>query len=262
MRLLGLKLWSNDVIANKEFVATAEKALKEGVFGYIEVFALPESFEHTKAFFESNIKGIKAVIHAPHTGQNMDISNPEEFENNRKRLKDAQQFADLLDADKIILHPGNGWGEEFLNKSIQQFKAFNDSRLIVENLPAVCSATHKHLHGVTPEEIAYFMKEANCRLCLDFSHAICGANHYKRDVYEVLGEFAALKPAMYHLCDGNINDEVDAHWHYGEGCYDLQRLVTEFTTPDALITMETGHGIPQTVEAWLNDAAYLRRLGA
>jgi hypothetical protein len=26
--------------------------------------------------------------------------------------------------------------------------------------------------------------------------------------------------------------------------------------------METGHGIPQTVDAWLNDAAYLRRLGA
>ena len=47
---------------------------------------------------------------------------------------------------------------------------------------------------------------------------------------------------------------------YGEGDYDLRRLVTEFTTDEAYITMETGHGIPTDVLPWLEDVAYIRQV--
>ena len=65
---------------------------------------------------------------------------------------------------------------------------------------------------------------------------------------------------MYHLCDGDINSDNDSHLHYGEGNYDLKRLLLDFTTPDALITMETGHGIPLDVQPWIDDINYIHSL--
>ncbi len=259
MRHFGLKLWSKDFIKNKEFVKDAEKALKDGHFDYLELFALPETFEDTKTAVKDGFFGQKVIIHAPHGMQNLDVGNPDELENNRQRLRDSQLFADMLGADIIILHPGMQAGETFLAESIRQFQAFNDARLTVENLPAYCSQTKRLLHGIEPAEIKRIMAETGAKFCLDFSHAICGANSCKRDIYEVLAEFKALKPAMYHLCDGDVASTNDSHLHYGEGNYDLRRLVTEFTDENAYITMETGHGIPTDVSPWLEDVAYIRR---
>lgn len=259
-RRFGLKLWSKDFIKNKAFVQSAEAALKDGKFDYLELFALPDTFEETQAAVKAAFGGVLAVIHAPHAVQKLDISNPEEFENNRQRLMSSQQFADMLGAEMIILHPGLWRGEKYLEESMRQFKAFGDARLTVENLPGYCSQTKRELHGITPDEIRRFISETGAKFCLDFSHAICGANTYNRDIYDVLSEFAALKPAMYHLCDGDVASTCDDHRHYGEGNYDLRRLVTEFTAGNALITMETGHGIPTNVRPWLDDIAYLRSL--
>ncbi len=258
MRLFGLKLWSKDFIKNPAFAKAAEMALKEGKFDYLELFALPGTFDDTKEAVRAGFAGIKTVIHAPHALQNLDISNPEEFDNNRGRLKSSQEFADMLGADIIILHPGMWRGEQYLAESMRQFKAFNDARLTVENLPGYCSQTKRELHGITPDEIKRFMAETGAKFCLDFSHAICGANTYNRDVYDVLAEFKALKPAMYHLCDGDVASTNDDHRHFGDGNYDLARLVNEFTDDGALITMETGHGIPTGVSSWLDDIAYIR----
>ncbi len=260
MRHFGMKLWSKDFIKNKEFVKEAEKALKEGKFDYLELFALPTTFEDTKNAVKNSFSGQKVIIHAPHGIQDLDIGNSEELENNRRRLKDSQLFADMLGADIIILHPGMQSGEQFLAESIRQFKEFNDARLTVENLPAYCSQTKRLLHGIEPAEIKRIMAETGAKFCLDFSHAICGANSCQRDIYEVLSEFKALKPAMYHLCDGEVESTNDSHLHYGEGDYDLRRLVTEFTTDEAYITMETGHGIPTDVLPWLEDVAYIRQV--
>lgn len=257
MRKFGLKLWSKDFIKNKEFVKSAENALKDGKFDYLELFALPCSFEETKEAVRESFSGVKTVIHAPHAIQQLDIAKKEEFFNNQKRLEDSRKFADLLGAEIIILHPGCGRGEALLDESIRQFKAMGDERLAVENLPWYCSQTKRELHGIEPWEIKRFIDEAGAKFCLDFSHAICGANSCKRDIYEVLGEFKALNPAMYHLCDGDVASTNDSHLHFGEGNYDLKRLVLEYTVEDGLITMETGHGIPQDVKPWLEDIAYI-----
>ncbi|MBO5284809.1 MAG: TIM barrel protein [Alphaproteobacteria bacterium] len=260
MRRFGLKLWSKDFVKNIDFVADAEKALKEGKFDYLELFALPFLFEEIKEEVKARFGQIKTIIHASHAMQGLDLAVKEEFDNNKKRLEAAQQFADLLNAEMIILHPGCGVGEACLAESIRQFKAMNDARLTVENLPAYCSQTKRLLHGVTVEEIKRFIEETGAKFCLDFSHAICGANSSKRDIYEVLSGFKALKPSMYHLCDGEVESTNDSHLHYGEGNYDLRRLVREFTDEGALLTMETGHGIPNDVQPWLDDISYIRRV--
>lgn len=149
-RRFGLKLWSKDFIKNKAFVQSAEAALKDGKFDYLELFALPDTFEETQAAVKAAFGGVLAVIHAPHAVQKLDISNPEEFESNRQRLMSSQQFADMLGAEMIILHPGLWRGEKYLEESMRQFKAFGDARLTVENLPGYCSQTKRELHGITP----------------------------------------------------------------------------------------------------------------
>lgn len=131
-RRFGLKLWSKDFIKNKAFVQSAEAALKDGKFDYLELFALPDTFEETQAAVKAAFGGVLAVIHAPHAVQKLDISNPEEFESNRQRLMSSQQFADMLGAEMIILHPGLWRGEKYLEESMRQFKAFGDARLTVE----------------------------------------------------------------------------------------------------------------------------------
>ena len=125
-RRFGLKLWSKDFIKNKAFVQSAEAALKDGKFDYLELFALPDTFEETQAAVKVAFGGVLAVIHAPHAVQKLDISNPEEFESNRQRLMSSQQFADMLGAEMIILHPGLWRGEKYLEESMRQFKAFGE----------------------------------------------------------------------------------------------------------------------------------------
>ena len=192
--------------------------------------------------------------------QDLDIANIDEFENNKKRLMASQKFADLFDANIIIVHPGLYRGEQYLEESIRQFRAFNDQRLTVENLPGYCSQTKRELHGVLPSEIKRFIDEAGALFCLDFSHAICGANTYHLDIYKFLSEFIELKPAMYHLCDGDISSDFDNHLHFGEGNFDLKRLVNDYTKDNALITMETGYGIPVSVDPWLDDIKYIQQI--
>lgn len=260
MRNFGLKLWTKDFVKNIEFVNDAERAIKEGKFDYLELFALPLSYDETYESVLSKFGGVKVIIHAPHGLQGLDISDKNEFENNKKRIEDAQRFADLLEASFIVLHPGMNAGEEFLEESIRQFGLFNDKRLTVENLPSYCSQTKRLLHGIKPSEIKRFIDEVGCPFCLDFSHAICGANSCNIDIYEFLDEMKALNPSMYHLCDGDVNSLNDSHLHFGEGDYDLRRLVLEYTKENALITMETGHGIPNSVQPWISDINYIRNV--
>ena len=260
MRYFGLKLWSKDFIKNPLLVDEAEKALKEGKFGYLELFALPFSFDETEDKIRKKFKDIKTVIHAPHGIQGLDIADKERFSDNQKLIEDSRRFADLLEADFIVLHPGMNKGEEFLDESVRQFKKFNDNRLIVENLPSYCSQTKRLLHGVTPDEIKRFIDEVGCGFCLDFSHAICGANACNRDVFCFLDEMVKLNPSMYHLCDGYMKSDCDNHLHFGMGNYDLKFLIEHYTKQNALITMETGHGIPTTIKPWLDDINYLKVL--
>ena len=262
MRLFGLKLWSRNFINNKKLCKEVEKTLKEGVFDYWELFALPDTYDVVKKDIESAFRGIRTVIHAPHSIQNLNPSDADSFSDNQRKLSDSQKFADLLDADTIILHPGVMMGKNDLEENIRQFKLFNEPRLTVENLPLLCSSTHRTMVGVKPSEIKQIIDETKCQFCLDFAHAICGANSYHCDVYQILDDFKKLKPKMYHLCDGYMDGIDDIHLHLGKGNYNLKRFVKDYTPQNATITMETGSGIPSSVQAWVDDLSYIRGLCA
>jgi hypothetical protein len=95
---------------------------------------------------------------------------------------------------------------------------------------------------------------------LDFAHAICSANHYKQDIYEIVNQYNALVPDMYHLSDGYIDSTVDTHLNYGNGNYDIKRLINDYPADNALITMETANTKPLNIDICLKDAKYLRTI--
>ena len=135
----------------------------------------------------------------------------------------------------------------------------NDKRIAVENLPAYCSATLHHLHGRTPEELKLIIAETGYKFCLDFSHGICASNSLKIDKYKALEDFSKLNPAVYHICDGYFDGVNDEHFHLGKGDYPLKELVEKYSSPNGMLTMETG-GYPIGTEPWINDVTFLKNL--
>lgn len=260
MRKFGVKLWSKDFVKNKEFARQSINAVKDGHFDYVELFALPNSFEELHNSIYDELKELNVIIHAPHSCFNVDTGNKELFAQNQEKIKSSLQFADLLKSEIIILHPGFNAGQKFIDESIRQFKLFNDARITVENMPSYCSSTNKTLHGSSPMQIKQFIDETGCKFCLDFSHAICAANTHKRNTYNDLAEYQKLNPCMYHMCDGEWNSDADEHRHYGHGDYPLDVLLNHYTNPKTYITMETGMSLPTTISPWINDIMYLKKL--
>lgn len=262
MRKFGVKVWSKDVLKNRDFFQQCVAATKEGGFSYIELFALPGSYQTTAEVIASEMKGLPVVIHAPHSGVGMDMGNDALEAKNREMFRDSQLFADLLNADTIILHPGIGQGARFVEESIRQFKQMADSRIIVENQPYDCCVSQRVLHGITPQEIKLIQQETGCGFCLDFYHAICAANSLEIEVYAMLDDFKSLKPVMYHLCDGDIKGKTDDHLHFGEGNFDLGRFLRDYVQDGSRVTLETGREVPQNVQPWLDDLAYIQQVEA
>ena len=257
MRRFGLKIWNKDFIHKQAFVNECIKCVNaenNEFFSFVELFVLPNSFEETKEKVIQTLKGKHVVIHAPHSKFGMDTGNKERFAQNAQDLESSQKFADVLDASIIVLHPGFEQGEKYLEETIRQFKFFNDSRIAVENMPALCSSTGARLHGSSVDEVRKIKEETGCQFCFDFSHAVCAANYFKRDVWTDLKAYQSLSPALYHLCDGDFSSDRDEHRHLGAGNYDIRRIFKEIASEDALMTMETGSGDPpSSVEPWLTD---------
>lgn len=260
MRKFGIKLWSNDFVKNPNFVRQCVKSVKDGYFEYIELFVLPNTYEDIHAKIKNELKDISVVIHAPHSGQGFDTGNRERFAQNCSDLKASQQYADLLNSNIIILHPGFEDSDDCLNESIRQFKMFNDARIAVENMPYLCSSTNRILHGTSPAQIRKFVEEVKCQFCFDMSHAICSSNSYKRDIFADLAEYKSLNPVVYHFCDGHFASHNDEHLHCREGDYDLSLLLNKYIDEHAFVTMETGKGLPTSIQPWLEDIVYIKSL--
>ncbi len=255
---LGLKLWSLDFIKNKEFIKSAMDNLHAGHFSYVELFALPNSFEDTKEEIAKHLKDVPVIVHAPHIMQGIDIGKIELFDDNIKKHKDSIQFADMLNAKHIIVHAHLQGTTE---SAIKHIKTLNDKRIIIESLPYFEMHNKEARNkGINSSTIKQIMDETGCGLCLDFSHIISAANARGIAPFQALYEFHKLKPNMYHICDGEIKGAYDEHLHFGQGNYPLKELIEKYVTPGLPITMETGFGVPTNTDKWKNDSIYLNRL--
>ena len=226
----GLKLGSK----NTNYTEDILSFYQAGYFQYIELFVSPESFDDTIEYWKQF--SVPTVIHAPHSFAGMNVSLPQERENNKKKLEETFFFADALKSEFVIFHSGvNG----DIDETIHQLSPFIDSRCLIENKP-LKGLNGENCLGSTPEEIKYILNELKTGFCLDFGHAICAANSLKKEPFELIEELLALNPCMYHLTDGDYTSEYDSHLHYAKGTFPIKKLL-KMIPEEAKITNEAKH---------------------
>jgi len=77
----GLKLGSTNINYTEDILSF----FKAGYFQYIELFTVPSSFNDNIVYWKKF--SIPIIIHAPHSFAGMNISLPQERENNKKNYK-------------------------------------------------------------------------------------------------------------------------------------------------------------------------------
>lgn len=259
MRKFGFKFFSTNLYSTPELLRECAEfaSAKKDVF--IELMVVPDSNVSDLEKIKQQTGNIEVRIHAPHDAMGFDAGNKEFEQQNRKILAISQKAADIFKAKTIVVHAGCGHEQQHIDETVRQFKLFNDSRIVVENLPHLDEGTIP-MHGNTAAEIAYIMNESGCGFCFDFSHAICAALTLHKNIETQLSEFFALHPTVYHMCDGNIAKAQDLHLHFGQGNFPLKHFLNDFTDDNAYITMETGKGIEQHSNTKIEDYNYLKSL--
>ncbi|GHV77514.1 hypothetical protein AGMMS49942_23350 [Spirochaetia bacterium] len=243
---LGLKLGSKDIRYTKDILSF----YKQGYFQYIELFAVPGSFDDTIDYWKPF--SIPIGIHAPHSMAGVNLSLSGERKNNNKKLRETVQFADSLNAEYIIFHGGiNGSIEE----TISQLRPFADSRCLIENKP-IRGLNDEKCIGALPDEISHITNELKIGFCLDFGHAICAANSLKKEPLSFINELVQLHPVMYHLTDGDYKSEYDSHIHYGQGTFPLRDLL-KMVPVDAKLTNEAKHDSAIGFDDFKKDSEFL-----
>ncbi len=226
---IGLKLWST----NSGYFRDVEKYYGEGLFQYVELYAFPGSYDSTSTLWK-NIK-VPYVIHAPHFGQGVNPSHKEKLCENIKLSEDSFRFADLLNAEIIIFHPGVDGNVKY---TADFFNHLNDTRIIVENKPLLGLDINNKCNGYNSDELSYIMKNSSVGFCLDFGHAIATSNALKIEPFEMIASLMVLNPKIYHLSDGTYDSLTDQHLHFGDGNYPLKKIITMI--PDgSKVTLET-----------------------
>ncbi len=250
MLKLGIKIWAT----NDYYVKPAVELINNGIFEYIELYSVPDSYNDCIKLWQDC--KVPFVIHAPHYMQGMNLGDKDNYEKNLKLANEAKKYADSLDAKHIIFHPGM---ESDIKETARQLKEINDGRCIIENKP-YCSIDGKLIcNGSHPDDIKFVMDNANVGCCLDFGHATCAANSYKQKPFEFISKFLELNPTMFHLSDGFNSSPIDRHLHYGEGDYDLSRLVS--LVPDnSFLSIETKKDSLSHLEDSAMDSLYIRLL--
>jgi deoxyribonuclease-4 len=244
---IGLKLWSSNTGLHTEII----DLYKKGYFSYIELFTVPESKKTVQEFWKK--LDIPYVIHAAHSLSGLNFSKSEMQNKNLMLADEAKYFADELNADYIIFHPGTD-GE--LKETIRQINLIKDNRFLIENKPAVGLNGEKCI-GSTIQEIRTIIDESGCKFCLDFGHAIAAANTHKIEPLQYCKDFMQLNPVLFHLTDGEYNSDKDHHYHYGHGTFPLANIFC--LIPDAsFVTNEAKRDDQDSLKEIIRDTDYTK----
>jgi len=248
---LGLKLWS----INENYVNEAIKLYDQGVYDFIELYAIPDSFD-TQINLWKPLK-IPYIIHAPHFRQGLNLAKEECYEQNMKFAVETRKFADELDAENMIFHPGIAGNIE---ETVRQLNIINDSRILIENKPYYTVLNDGNIcNGHSPEEIEYIINKTALGFCLDIGHCFCSANAKNIEPFEYMEEFLKLNPKMFHLTDNDFSSSIDKHLHFGEGNFDVDKILN-YLFDNAKITLETNKDSKENLYDFELDVKFFRML--
>lgn len=254
MYKFGLKLWS----VNKNYIDTAKKLYDENIYDYIELYAIPSSFDEFAPLWKS--LNIPYIIHAPHFMHGINFSFEDKLNDNMKLAYEALKYADYLNADKVIFHPGI---KGDYRQTAKQIKMINDERILIENKPYHVAVETENLSlddvcvGYSPEQIKYIIEESGAGFCLDAGHGTCAANSLHINYIDFLKEFISLNPYMYHISDGDINGTTDKHYNIGKGSYDFNKLFS-IIPENSIISVETNKNSKDNLDDFVCDIKLLK----
>lgn len=257
MRKFGFKVYSTNLYDAPKLIKQCAEYASTVSDAFIELMVVPSSPMADLKKIKEEVGDVEVRIHAPHDGMGFNPGNREMEQHNINLLDLSQKAADLFNAKTIVVHAGLGHGQQYIDETVRQFKLFNDSRIVVENLPYLDYGTVP-MHGSTSEDIAYIKSECGCGFCFDFSHAVCSAITLNVNIDEQLKKFFGLNPTVYHMCDGDIKRADDLHLHFGKGNFPLPHFMNDFTDKDAYITIETSMNVEQEANLKIEDYLYLK----
>jgi deoxyribonuclease IV len=206
----GLKVWST----NAALMPEAEKSIRKKEFSYVEITPIPG----TDVDIFSPYK-VPFVIHVTTERHSVNIADNNKRIYNLKIIKECIRWADELNAEYLILHPGYGR----LENAKEFLKNINDPRFLIENMP-MKGVSDEKMTGFTPEQIKDLTLD-RFGFCLDFGHAIKASVSLNVDYKDFLKDFLTLKPEMFHISDGLLKEEKDEHMDIGAGEYDFDYLM-------------------------------------
>ncbi|MBI4448385.1 TIM barrel protein, partial [Candidatus Woesearchaeota archaeon] len=152
---------------------------------------------------------IPFVVHAPHFAFNVNPADAMLKQYNLDTLRSALRAADTLEADKVIVHPGELTNNHTsLQNSLSIFRELDDARILIENLPyAYFRKVAGHQLCSNPQELKYFCHELGLNVCFDLGHACATAATMKSDYKSFVKEFFKLKISHFHLSDSKVSSE-------------------------------------------------------
>ena len=192
MYKFGLKLWS----INDNYAQEAYRLFESNVYDYIELYVIPDSYDNyiniwTKLKSDLNIP---FVVHAPHFKNKMNTAKKESFLTNINLANQTIKFADNLESEIIIFHPGIAG---YIEETVFQLNKINDERIVVENKPYFALCDDLICNGYSPEDIKFVMKNTGVGFCFDVGHSVCAANAQNIDPLIYLEKFVNLNPKIY-----------------------------------------------------------------
>ena len=210
------------------FLKTLEKNID-----FFELMAVQEK----NYSFVKNLS-IPIIIHAEHSNFDINPADSSKKELNKKSIQFAIQMANLVNAKKIIVHPGDiekGNKNCSIKNAINFFKEINDDRILIENLPTSKNPKIKALCQ-TPHQIKKFMKKTNTKFCFDINHAIESMKKFDGKNYNFIKRYLKLNPAHYHI-GGHKFKEKKTHFSFLDSDLDLKRVL-KFYPENAEISLE------------------------
>lgn len=233
MRRIGLKVFSSNLDYYQDILSYIDK----GKIDFIELYALPGTLDKTLPIWKRI--PFPFVIHAAHHSDGMNLSNPDSFQHNKSLIQEATLFASALQASHIVIHPGvNGTLDETIRQLSILASSQNGLRWLIENKPMFGNGPNLTCVGYSPSDIKRIMTSTSCGFCLDFGHALNTANSLEIDFFDLLDQFFVLRPELFHLCDGDLNSQLDKHFHLGKGTFPLDKIIKRLPN-NALVTLET-----------------------
>ena len=226
----------------------AKELIKNEIFHYIELMPIPGT--EVTPFLDVDLP---YVIHITTERHGVIIADKKKEEFNRSIINNCIEWADKLNAKYIILHPGFG----LIDNAIEFLETIEDRRIVIENMPKV-GLNGESMIGYTPEQIEN-LRGDKFGLCLDLNHAIKAAVSLKRPYKEFIEQFIELKPKLFHISDGKMNNEKDKHLNIGEGDYDFEFLMTCVKEAKSkYVTLETPRLNQETLEADIKNINALK----